>query len=279
MSAEESLRAGLLEESLNQLQHDVRADPSNSKLRIFLFQLLTVMGNWERALNQLKVVGDLDPNALAMVQTYREAILCENFRTEVFKGKKMPLLFGKPSPWMALLLEAHRLTAEKRYTEAEALRSEAFNQSPAISGTIDDQPFKWIADADSRLGPILEAVVNGRYYWIPFESLKSVRLELASDLRDVVWMPGYLTLVNGGELAGLLPTRYPGSESNPDGQICMSRKTEWVQLSEQTHIGLGQRLLTTDRAEYPLMEIRSIELNASEVASDGSEADHLSKDG
>src|SRR5256885_10811882 len=47
--------------------------------------------------------------------------------------------------------------------------------------------------------PILEAIVNGRYYWIPFARLSEVRIEKPADLRDIAWTPAYLTLANGGE--------------------------------------------------------------------------------
>ena len=52
---------------------------------MFLFQLLGVMGQWERAATQLKVAAELDP-AMPMVQTYREAIRCEWCADEVFAG-------------------------------------------------------------------------------------------------------------------------------------------------------------------------------------------------
>jgi type VI secretion system protein ImpE len=41
-----------------------------------------------------------------MVQAYRETIQCERLREQVFKGQKVPLLFGEPETWMALLIEA-----------------------------------------------------------------------------------------------------------------------------------------------------------------------------
>ena len=47
------------------------------KLRVFLFQLLCVLGQWERALTQLNVAAELDAQALAMAQMYREALQCE----------------------------------------------------------------------------------------------------------------------------------------------------------------------------------------------------------
>ena len=38
---------------LRRLQGEVRAHPDDAKLRIYLFQLLAVNGEWHRALNQL----------------------------------------------------------------------------------------------------------------------------------------------------------------------------------------------------------------------------------
>ena len=67
MIAEELLRAGRLDDALKALQEQVRSQPSNATLRIFLFQL-AVMGQWARAQNQLKVVGELDASALPMVR-------------------------------------------------------------------------------------------------------------------------------------------------------------------------------------------------------------------
>jgi type VI secretion system protein ImpE len=68
-TAEEHLREGDVVTALKLLQDQVRARPADAKPRIFLFQLLAVMGQWERALNQLDVAAGLDPSALAMAQT------------------------------------------------------------------------------------------------------------------------------------------------------------------------------------------------------------------
>ncbi len=46
MQAEESLREGRLQDALAELQAQVRKEPANAKYRIFLFQLLAVLGQW-----------------------------------------------------------------------------------------------------------------------------------------------------------------------------------------------------------------------------------------
>ena len=264
--AELTLKGGDPAAALEQLQEQVRARPGDAALRTFLFQLLCVLGQWERALNQLEVASSLDPGALAMAQMYGEAIRCEAIRSEVFAGRKSPVVFGEPEQWLALLIESRLVAGRGDADYAEQLRLRAFEEAPASSGEIDGRRFEWIADADSRLGPVLEAVINGRYYWVPFARLSRVSIEAPSDLRDVVWMPAHLAFENGGETVALIPTRYPGSHASDDGLITLARKTVWVEVAEDAHHGLGQRVLTTDGEDVPLMDVRTITI--------GDTADH-----
>ena len=60
MQAEELLQSGRLSEALAALETKVRANPADAKLRVFLFQLLCVLGQWERAMAQLNVAAELD---------------------------------------------------------------------------------------------------------------------------------------------------------------------------------------------------------------------------
>jgi type VI secretion system protein ImpE len=260
MNAEQSVREGRLQDALVELQDQVRRDPSSSRYRVFLFQLLCVLGDWDRARAQLKVLPELDAGSLALVHIYGPAISCELLRREVFAGTRTPLVMGEPLSWMALLFQALAAGTQGAGAQARALRAEAVEQAQAVAGTIDGQEFEWIADADQRLGPVCEAVIDGSYYWVPFERIRSLSLEAPTDLRDVVWMPAQIILANGGELAALIPARYPGSESDPDGQVRLGRKTQWDEVAPETFHGRGQRMLATDAAEYPFLNVRRIEL-------------------
>lgn len=267
-AAERSLREGDLVTALKQLQEQVRALPADAKLRIFLCQLLAAMGQWERALDQLNVAATLDPKALAMAQMYREALRCELLRAEVFAGKRSPMVLGQPDEWLALLIESTLLAGRGQAGQAAKLRASAFDSAPTSRGSIDGVAFDWIADADMRLGPVLEAILNGRYYWIPFSRTRRIEIEKPEDLRDLVWMPAHFEFANGGEAVGLIPTRYPGSETSEDGAICLARKTVWQEVSPGVFHGLGQRLLATDKGEYPLMDVRSIQLTETDSTTD-----------
>jgi type VI secretion system protein ImpE len=268
--AEQAVREGDLATALSRLQEQVRKAPEKSALRVFLFQLLSVQGDWTRAAAQLSLAADLDASALAMAQMYREAILCERLRAEVFAGRKSPVIFGEPEQWLALLIEALLVAGTPRAGEAQDLRARAFDAAPPSAGTIDGQPFEWIADADMRLGPVLEAVINGRYYWVPFARLARIDFEAPADLRDVVWTPAHLQFSNGGEAVGVVPTSYPGSETAADPAILLARRTEWVKGPPDVFVGLGQRVFTTSAGDVALMDVRSIRLGAgAEAAADG----------
>lgn len=259
-AAEFSLKNGDPVAALDQLQEQVRARPDDPKLRIFLFQLLCVVGKWDRALNQLTVAAELDKAALAMAQTYGDAVRCEAIRADVFEGRKSPMIFGQPDQWLALLIESLLVAGRGEPQRSQELRARAFEEAPATGGTIDGRPFAWIADADSRIGPVLEAVINGRYYWVPVSRLLKIDIEEPEDLRDMVWMPAHLQFENGGESVALIPTRYAGSEASADGLILLARKTIWEEIADDTFRGLGQRIMATDGDDIPLMDVRSIVL-------------------
>lgn len=266
------LKAGDLNGTLSSLQNLIRAKPEDAKLRIFLFQLLCVMGDWKRAITQLKLCAQLDASALPMAQTYREAIICEVFREKVFAGEKDPLIFGQPQDWVALLAEALKAQAEGNAEHAARLRDDAFDKAPATSGELDGQEFEWIADADMRFGPILEIIINGKYFWMPFNALATLQLDPPEDLRDTVWTAANLTLANGGELVGLIPTRYAGTAERGTDAMRLSRVTEWEDLGHETFAGLGQRLLTTNEADVPLMDARLFRFNTTEAEDTGGAA-------
>ncbi len=256
--AQDHLKAGDLNAAKDALQTAVRADPSALKLRVFLFQLLCVTGEWKRAITQLKLCAELDPIAIPMAQAYREGIICEVFREKVFAGEKDPLIFGEPAEWIALMIEANRALAQGNAAQAADLRVKAFDQVPEASGTINGTKFDWVADADMRLGPLLEIIINGKYYWMPFDAIDTLTIEEPEDLRDAVWTAANLKVKAGGEVVALIPTRYAGTHTGDDDAAKLARATTWADVGNDTYIGRGQRLLTIGETDIALMDLRSL---------------------
>jgi type VI secretion system protein ImpE len=261
MDALACLQSGDLEKALADLKAEIRNHPGKAELRIFLFQLLSVMGHWEKAMTQLNIAADLDSDALLMAQIHRPALNCEVLREAVFQGRRTPLSFGEPLNWMAWLIQIPGLLAAGESRAAADMRDKAYEAAPAVSGEIDGIAFTWIADADERLGPVLEAVIQGKYYWIPFQRIRRIQIEKPVHLRDVVWVTATFTWANQGQSSGLIPGRYPGSEKEEDNGFRLGRKTAWRNAGDNLYVGLGQRMLATDQEEYPLLNIREVVLD------------------
>jgi len=259
-AVEEKLRAGDLPACLLDLQAEVRRNPADPKPRIFLAQLLMVLGQWDRALTQLDVIGEMDAGAIPMTRAYSAAIQCERLRASIFKGERSPLIFGDPEPWLALVVQGLAALAAGRSEQADAIRAEAFEAAPATAGSLNGTAFEWIADADSRLGPILEVLLNGAYYWVPFHRIAAIQFDSPADLRDLVWLPAQFTWANGGQAVGFIPTRYVGTETAQDSALQLSRKTEWTSVGSEAFAGSGQRVLATSADEVPLLEVRELRL-------------------
>lgn len=257
MMHEKYLQEGDLNSSLESIQNEIRANASDVKSRIFLFQLLVILGQWDRAAKQLDVIANMDISTLPMVNDYRTAIECERYREDVFLGKNDPVFMGKPDEWQALILQSLKLTAKDKDNDSSLIRNQALEMAPTIAGTINSEAFEWIADADSRLGPLLEVFVEGQYRWVPFTNIKRIAIEVPENLRDFVWVPAHIQWASEGESFVFIPTRYPFS-AEQDDQLALSRKTVWVDHGEDSFAGFGQRLLTTDLNDYSLLDIRDI---------------------
>ncbi len=255
-NAEVCIKSGDIQGAMSSLKEHIRDNPADVEPRIFLFQLLAIVGDWGKALTQLNVAADLDGSALLMAQTCRELIKCEEFRRSVFAGQRAPLVFGEPEQWIATLIQSLSPVADGDIALAADLAGKAFADAQATGGKIDGEPFEWIADADMRLGPVAEVVINGKYYWVPFASIAEIILQEPVDLRDLVWIPAEFKWRNRGESVGFIPVRYAG-DSN-DEQLLLARKTIWNDLGHDYYSGEGQRVWSTDKGDYSILDIRQI---------------------
>lgn len=254
-----------LASQLQDLQSQIRRDASSAKLRIHLFQLLCVLGQWQRALEQLQLCAQLDVKALPLAQMYREAIRCEAFRSEVFAGKRTPQVMGKPPAWIGLLVDALRQDMSGQTSAATELRSRAMEAAEPTACSIDGVACEWLMDGDSRLGPVCEVIVNGQYYWLPFESCAGIQIDLPTDMRDLVWSPAELLLPNEGRVPALIPARYPEPAQLTSGdadQLKLGRATEWIQHAPDVWFGVGQRIWMSDVGEHPILDTRMISMQS-----------------
>jgi type VI secretion system protein ImpE len=258
------LRSRQPRQALAELQAAVRRAPGDLTLRIRLFQILVILGEWDRAEEQLGVIPDLEGAGgehLLAAPAYARLIDCERARQRVFSGCASPLILGEPFEWMGLLVEAVRLLALGNDEAAVQLHAQALEAAPASAGKVDEESFTWIADADSRLGPTLELFLGGSYYWAPFLRIRQLVVDPPRNLQDRVWLGVTVSWTNGGQAQGYVPVRYPETERAEDGALQLAEAVQWLDLGHGLTRGLGQRVLCTDGGDNPLLRLRRIEID------------------
>jgi type VI secretion system protein ImpE len=264
---EDHIKAGRLSAALEALQNQIRANGADARLRLSLCQLLCVMGQWDRARTQLQTLASLGEEYKTWVDMMGQVVLGEALRREVFAGRTTPVVFGEPSAWLAQLIQA--LAPGDPAVQARQRRA-AFEAAPATAGKINGVDVAWIADADSRLGPVLEAIMEGKYYWIPFDRISRLLIEPPTDLRHLVWIPAQVIWITGGQSALHIPVRYPGTEQASDDRLRLSRMTTWDEMGEGEFRGLGQRTFAAGEQDFPILDVRTVELASAIVpAGDG----------
>lgn len=258
MSENKKLFSGTISGSLENLKEKIRKEPARPELRTYLFQLLCVTGEYERAMTQLNVAADMDDGNKLMAQACGPLLNCEMLREEIFNGRHSPLVFGEPEKWMGLMIQALTLDGKKEHEAAKGIRDMAIDLAEPVPGSINGEPFEWLADADSRLGPVLEIIVEGRYYLAALSNIKKMEISPPSDLRDVVWLPVSIVWKNDGQSVGFIPSRYQGSVEAKEDDILLGKKTLWKEACKDVFFGQGQRMLATERQDYPIMDVREI---------------------
>lgn len=259
--ADQLLRDGDVAGARAALVDIVRSRPADEQARMFLFQLLAVNGEWDKARKQLQSLVQIASQAQLLGVTYNQTIDAEEQRAAVFAGKaEMPLLAGQGG-WAEGVAKGISLLARDDVAGAISARNEAFDAAPDLPGAIDGVRFDWIADADSRFGPTFEVILGGRYGLIPFDLVESIRSEGPRDLRDTIWYPVEIAFRSGQSAAAFLLARYPGSEATDNDAEKLGRVTDWIER-DWGQQGIGQRLWTlSDGSDRGLLELRSLEFN------------------
>lgn len=258
--ADRRLRDGDLDGARKALIEVVRSQPGSPEARMFLFQLLALSGEWDKAQTHLNTLASLSPDAQMLSVAYGQAIEAERQRAEVFAGRT-PMVQLTPSDWAQGIADAITHFAAGRTAEGNAARDAAFDAAPDIGGSFNGAPFDWIADADGRFGPSFEAIVGGKYGIIAFDQVEKISSEGPKDLRDVMWYPVQIALVSGQSVAAMLPARYPGTEATGDGYERLGRATSWRD-EPWGDTGSGQRLWTTsDGEDRPLLDLRTLAID------------------
>ena len=229
-SAAELFREGKLAEATELLGVELRRNPTDAPRRTFLFELLCFSGEHDRAEKQLNVLAGASREAAMGALLYQAALNAERTRQEMFRTGAYPRN-GPAAP---------------------------------VAGTLNGQAFTSLADADPRIGARLEIFAAGQYMWLPLEQIATVRMAPPKRLRDLLWAPAVVR--PGGRFRALelgdvlLPVLAPLSWQHAETAVRLGRVTEWAELDDHTAVPMGQKLLLVDGDEFPILELRELDI-------------------
>ncbi|HDR9586877.1 TPA: ImpE/SciE family protein [Burkholderia stabilis] len=250
-----------LADQIERIEARIRSQPTTAPHRWALFQLLCIVGQWSRAIQQLQVWAKLEPSQGRTAQMYRDLIRAERWRAKVVEGREHPGAVLASPPWIDALLDAMRHAADEQVEQADIVRDAAFRAAPNVPLVAPQGGAAWIADSDSRFGPVCEFITAGHYRWVPFADLAAWRVSQPTQPVDLVWAPCALTLVDGSDVHGFMPARYPGSETGNDA-VRLGRKTLWHDIGRTGVVALGQKTWATDLGDFSLFELAHAEFGS-----------------
>lgn len=235
MNSKELFQAGRLAEAIQALGPELREIPSDTRRRTFLFELLCFAGEFDRAEKHLDILAEGSQDASLGALLYRAALHAERTRAELFQKRDYPS-----------------------------------TPAPAVSGTINGKPFEELSDGDPRIGARLEVYAAGQYLWLPFAHIKVVDMQPPRRLRDLLWAPA---LIHTGpafkdrELGEvLIPVLTPLSWRHQDDAVRLGRVTQWEEIDGVGVVPAGQKPLLVDGEDFPILELRHLEIHATEDA-------------
>ena len=233
MNARELYQAGELDAAIELLGTELRGNPTDAQRRVFLFELLSFAGDYGRAEKQLDIAGQGSKEAAMGALLYRSALHAESVRQDMFARNDLPQSGVTPAP---------------------------------VSGVLNGTPFERLADADPRIGARLEVFAAGQYLWLPLEHVASVEMREPKRLRDLLWSPALVKTGPGfegvelGEV--LIPVIAPLTWQYGGDDARLGRASEWILAESGAEVPIGQKLLLVDDEEFPILELRELEIGA-----------------
>lgn len=254
--------AGKLDQAIEELVRDVKANPSDVNNRTFLFELSCLAGDWPRAERQLDVIGHQSAQAELGVMIYRANIKAEQERRRLFAEGIPPHFLREPPAYVDLHVAAIDQMRQGQLAEARVTLDRAEEERPALAGEFNGKEFSDFRDYDDLVAPVLELIVKDRYVWLPFEQIKRMEIAPPKALRDLLWASARVEATDGTIGDVYAPSLYAGTSDNANDQVRLGRMTDWKQIGDGLFKSFGLRLFAFDGEEKSLFEAGAIEFNS-----------------
>ncbi|HVN72009.1 MAG TPA: type VI secretion system accessory protein TagJ [Desulfomonilia bacterium] len=258
MTAKELIKAGRLSEARRVLTEEVKNTPADAGARTLLFQVLSLHGEWDKALRHLDMISTQDPQRSIGVKTYLDVVQAEKERIRVMGGSVLPSVLPEPPAYFAQYLDYLKALREQKYGDARSLVTELASLRPPVTGSMGAWEFEGFSDTDAGLFAFLEAFVHERYVWIPFEAIRELQIFEPKTSFDLIWATASITTWEGLSMNCCLPVLYPETFLAADEQIKIGRLTDWVPLGSGLSKAYGQHVYQIGDEDTALLDIREV---------------------
>ncbi|MBM3546268.1 MAG: SciE type virulence protein [Alphaproteobacteria bacterium] len=258
-NAKELFDQGKLKAAIEALNAEIRANPTDTKRRAFLGELLCFAGDIDRADRTFDIIGQQNMEAAVPVAGIRHVLRGEMHRRESWNEGRLPEFLDQPPEWLKQTLQSTVLRrggdaagAAKCLAEAEAAR-------PAVKGTCNGAAFDDWRDADDTTAGFMEVLTaTGKYYWVPFGRIQKLAFERPTNTLDLLWRRAKIEVADGPQGEVYIPALYAGSDKSDDEAMRLGRATDWIEEGEGVVRGVGQRCFLIGEDLKSIMEIETL---------------------
>jgi type VI secretion system protein ImpE len=262
MNAHELYRAGRLQDAIAAMNDEVRKNPADIDRRAFLAELLATAGNLDRADLQLDALSQIDSKAAVGIATFRHLVRAAQARMQCFTEGRVPEFLGQPTSAMRGTLEALIHLREGRPEQARAVVEQAEASRVHPRGTCDGKPFDDLRDLDDVCAGVFEVLTsNGKYYWVPIESVALLEFRAVARPRDLLWRRVHMVVREGPDGEVFIPCTYPGRAEDSES-LRLGRATEWVEPDGGPIRGRGLRTWLVGEDEKTVLDVQAVEFKS-----------------
>jgi len=245
----------------------VKANPTDTRARGFLAELLCFVGEIARADKHLDLIADQDSAVASGVALFRQLLRGATWRHEVFNQGRPPELLGEPPVHLQTGLKALAALRDGAAGEARHLCAQLESARPSTGGARDGAPFADVRDLDDIMASVLELITStGQYFWIPWEQVISLDFAVPQRPRDLIWRKAEIAVRGGPEGVVYVPALYPGTEGVDDDAIRLGRATDWPDPGDGPVRGVGLRTLLFDETDVPILDLGGIAFDGGQEA-------------
>lgn len=243
----EMLQQGQLTQAIVTLENVLKDDPMNVDCRSSLIELLCIKGDLDRADKQLNLMVQKHPEFIVGATNLRQLIRAAQARKDFSEGKNVPELFNTVNNHSEALLklniEIHNGDNNSITLSADKLEK----VRPKIISKLNGNELQELRDLDDTLGGFIEIFgTDGKFYLAELSEIEFIHFKPVNSIIEQVWRRVDLSIKNGPSGEAHLPITYVNSGTDAEK---LGRETVWKDITENTVIGLGQKMwLANDSA-------------------------------